>query len=127
MNLLLYVGELGLRLSSHGYQSTASISDNNHIASSAYSHADFSNDIPNSLSNGYDLSAGAVPAGYSMGLALSNQSNFMDSQGSALNNPNNGATNNQGGAFSNSNASMTAASLTITTGKNVRIPQLLTP
>jgi hypothetical protein len=34
-----------------------------------------------------------------------------------LNNPNNGATNNQGGAFSNSNASMTAASLTITTGK----------
>jgi len=107
-----YPGEVGLRQSNHSYQLAASISDNNHGASSAYSHVDLSNDIPNSISNGYDLSAGAAPTGYSMSSALSNQSNFMDSQGSASNNPNNGATYNQSGVFNNSNASMIPSSLT---------------
>ena len=128
LDSLLSVGEVGLRQSNHSYQLAASISDNNHGASSAYSHVDLSNDIPNSISNGYDLSAGAAPTGYSMSSALSNQSNFMDSQGSASNNPNNGATYNQSGVFNNSNASMIPSSLTNPPppGKVVRIPILLT-
>jgi len=99
----------------------APIGENNHIIPSAYNHAELSNNIPNSLSNGYDLRTGTAPTGYSISSAQSNQNNFVGSHGRVLNNPNNGATNNQLAAIRSSNASVLPASLPIPPGKRAKL------